>query len=355
MAHAMTVTYRPSSFAGTVASTNAARVVRLGQRRGACAKAPPPGPADRIAAARMFAIWADLVHELDAPELPLETARHFRMEDLGLLGLVVMTAPTPLAGLESFVRYGALLNDGRSMELESDDRTVTLTLHDGAPLALGVRLSHEATLAQVARGMKELVGPRVTPRAVSFRHELAAGAGALRTYFSCPVELGAAHDRLVFDRLDLDTTRPGANMAVWRYLARQAEDATAALVPRPLGARARDAITRAIREGTSPDLAATASSLGTSGRTLRRALEAEGTSFRALLDATKRARAEELLRGARHSLTRIALDLGFSDSSAFAHACHRWFGCAPSEVARGGRLHAPCTHTGPGTAASREP
>ncbi len=328
----MVSSYPTFSFTGTVARTNAERVLRLGKRRGARVEGPTPS-LERIAAARMFEIWADLVHKLDAPELPLEAARHFRLEDLGLLGLVVMTAPTLLAGLDSFVRFGALLNDGRTMSLVGDDRCVTLELHDGAPLALGVRISHEATFAQLARGMNELAGREVQPRQLSFRHEATTGARALRAHFSCPVQLGGERDAIVFARADLEAARPAGNAAVWGYLTQRAAEAAAMLAPLPIAVRVGDCVARICRAGATPQLDAVASSLGVSGRTLRRALAAERTSFRALVDERKRQRAEELLGASRYSLTRVALELGFSDSSAFAHACRRWFGRSPSEVA----------------------
>lgn len=329
----MAASYPTSSFLGTVARSNAERVLHVGGRRGARIDGPPR-TSERIAAARMFEIWADLVHQLDAPELPLEAARHFRMEDLGLLGLVVMTAPTLLASLQSFVRFGALLNDGRTMALVLDDRTVTLELHDGAPLALGVRISHEATFAQVARGMNELAGASVRLQRVSFRHEPPRGARALRAHFACPVELGGNRDAIAFSRADLEAPRPAGNPAVFRYLSERAVEASAALAPLPIVVRVRDHVARSCRAGATPGLEAVASSLGVSGRTLRRALAAERTSFRSVVDDAKRERARELLRAPHpHSLTRVALELGFSDSSAFAHACQRWFGRTPTEVA----------------------
>lgn len=328
----MPSSYRASTFSGTVAGSNAERVSRLGRLGGARAGKPIVS-SERISAARMFELWANLVHELDAPELPLRAAERFRLEDLGLLGLVVSSAPTALAGLESFARYGALLNDGRTLTLSGDARTVSLTLHDAAPLALGVRLSHEATFAQVDRGLKELVGASVGPRAVSFRHEGASAPRALRAYFSCPVELGAAHDRMVFAREDLERSRPAGNAPVWRYLCERAEEAESVLAPRPLVDRVHSLVMQAVQAGEVPDLEATAATLGTSSRSLRRALASERTSFRELVDGSRRARAEELLGSSRHSLTRIAIDLGFSDSSAFAHACRRWFGKSPGEVA----------------------
>lgn len=328
----MPSSYRASTFAGTVAGSNAERVSRLG-RLGEARVAMPKASAERISAARMYELWANLVHGLDAPELPLRAAERFRLEDLGLLGLVVSSAPTALAGLESFARYGALLNDGRTLTLSGDARTVSLTLHDGAPLALGVRLSHEATFAQVDRGLKELVGASVGPREVSFRHERSSAQRALRAYFRCPVVLGGAHDCMVFAREDLERERPSGNAPVWRYLCERAEEAEAALAPRPLVDRVQSLVARAVQAGEVPELDATAETLGTSGRSFRRALAAEGTSFRELVDRSRRARAEELLRSSRYSLTRVALELGFSDSSAFAHACRRWFGKSPGEVA----------------------
>lgn len=336
MGRAMPASYRASTFSGTVAGTNAERVSRLGRLRGARA-GTFTASAERISAARMFELWANLVHELDAPDLPLRAAEGFRLEDLGLLGLVVSSAPTALDGLESFARYGALLNDGRTLTLSSDARTVSLNLHDGAPLALGVRLSHEATFAQVDRGMKELVGASVRPREVSFRHERPSAARALRAYFSCPVELGAAHDRMVFAREDMVRLRPSGNAPVWRYLCERAKEAESALAPRPLVERVTGIVARGVQAGEAPELEATATELGMSGRSLRRALAAERTSFRELVDQNRQSRAEELLRSSRHSLTRIALDLGFSDSSAFAHACRRWFGKSPGELSAHGR------------------
>jgi AraC-like DNA-binding protein len=327
----MPASYRPSTFSGTVAESNAERVARLGRPRGHARGRSASG--GRIAAARMFELWAELVHELDAPELPIRAAEHFRLEDLGLLGLVVSSAPTVAAGLESFARFGALLNDGRTFDLSGDARTVTLTLRDGSPLVLGVRLSHEATFAQVDRGMKELVGASVRPLQVSFRHERSSAARALRAYFSCPVELGADHDCMVFSREDLERVRTAGNAPVWRYLCERAEEGVATLAPRPLLERVRSLVALSVQAGEVPGLERAAMDLGMSSRTLRRALASERTSFRELLDGSRRSRAEELLRSSRHPLTRIALDLGFSDSSAFAHACRRWFGASPGAVA----------------------
>jgi AraC-like DNA-binding protein len=83
--------------------------------------------------------------------------------------------------------------------------------------------------------------------------------------------------------------------------------------------------------GARPSLSglAVAKALRCSDRTLRRALAAEKTSFRELLDDQRRARAALLVQRGDLSVSEAAFEAGFSDASAFTHACQRWFGSAP--------------------------
>lgn len=60
-----------------------------------------------------------------------------------------------------------------------------------------------------------------------------------------------------------------------------------------------------------------------SPRTLQRKLEAEGTSFRGLVDEERRLRAEQL-RARGTLLKEAALRLGYSDSSGLTRARRRW-------------------------------
>lgn len=64
-------------------------------------------------------------------------------------------------------------------------------------------------------------------------------------------------------------------------------------------------------------------------RTLRRQLEAEGTSFRQLLDEVREALAHELLLEAGLSVEQTARRLGFAEPASFVHAFRRWTGTTP--------------------------
>jgi AraC-like DNA-binding protein len=68
-----------------------------------------------------------------------------------------------------------------------------------------------------------------------------------------------------------------------------------------------------------------------SERTLQRRLEAEGASFRAILDETRKELAQRYFKQGNLALAHIAYLLGFNDQSSFFRAAKRWFGMTPQQ------------------------
>ncbi|MFT0212547.1 AraC family transcriptional regulator [Pseudomonas sp. F1_0610] len=79
-----------------------------------------------------------------------------------------------------------------------------------------------------------------------------------------------------------------------------------------------------------PDLTALADLLFISPRTLRRRLQAENTSLRAIKDKLKQELAYNLLTDEHVSISYVASRLGFSEVAAFCRAFKRWTGHAPT-------------------------
>ena len=75
-----------------------------------------------------------------------------------------------------------------------------------------------------------------------------------------------------------------------------------------------------------------------SGRSLQRKLSAEGVTFNQVLSETRCDLARSYLSEAGGpSLVEVAFLLGFSDSSSFSRAFHRWTGIPPSAYVAGER------------------
>lgn len=80
-----------------------------------------------------------------------------------------------------------------------------------------------------------------------------------------------------------------------------------------------------------------AATLGMSVSTVKRRLDAEGTTFREVREATLRERAIVLLLDPSLPISQIAIELGYSEVGNFSHAFKRWTGQSPGEFRRAGR------------------
>jgi len=365
------MTAMPTTMLPTVARTNAARVLSFGVARGLGQKPrlrferelDACSASDRIPLATMFDLWATLVQDLNAAELPIAIAEEFQLEQLDLLGLVVMTAPTVKESLESFARFAPLLNDGRRWDVGFTKTNVQLRLFEERraarrnasepTFAMGRRFSHETALAQVVRSIRLLCNDAsVRPTSIRFAHPAPCSPSDLRAhyaFFDCELifDESSLTNEIELSRDVLETCPRLGNVVLWRHLRGEAEGAlarleasaaAAAAVGLDLESRVANAIEEAVAAGRVPEIAEVAASMGTTERTLRRQLtQRRGASFRTRVDDARRARAEHLLKvrspGVAKSVTELAFELGFSDSSSFTHACRRWFGAPPSRFA----------------------
>jgi len=270
---------------------------------------------------------------------PIQVAEASSLEDLQLLGFTLITAPTVRDGLEAFMRFSPLLSDAFGWHLGGDSRALEIRWQVRVALDPGVRASLETSIAQVVKGIRQLAGDDVDPMRVSFGHSAPRSLAAHRGFFRCPIEFDAGAYRVLFPRHVLEAVPRQANRALWSFLCAEAGRSVAALSPQPLAARVRGEIADSLAAGNVPRSSELADRLGLSERSLRRQLAADAISFRKLVDEQRRERAQELLSAPDASVTRVALDLGFADSSALTHACQRWFACAPGELRRKRKPH----------------
>lgn len=114
-----------------------------------------------------------------------------------------------------------------------------------------------------------------------------------------------------------------------------AERYIAGLQTQPVAANVRDMLVRLLPTG-EVDQETVARRLNRSLSTLQRQLQAEGLSYRKLIDQTRHNLARAYLGDKRFSQAEIAYLLGFSDQSSFSRAYRRWTGKSPGRMA--GRL-----------------
>jgi AraC-like DNA-binding protein len=121
-------------------------------------------------------------------------------------------------------------------------------------------------------------------------------------------------------------------------LIRQHADALIASLPRAQSVteRVRELLAKELAGG-DPNLNNVAEQIPMGARTLGRRLEAEGTTFKDLLDDLRKRSALSYVASSQLPLSEIAFLLGFSQTAAFHRAFKRWTNLTPLEYRRSHR------------------
>jgi AraC-like DNA-binding protein len=259
-----------------------------------------------------------------------QDVRDTRQFDAGLL--LLMASPTVGVALERMVRHQRLWGDG--------DRVTLLRVPGGLRVRYTLRgttgayarHADECAMTENSVGIRVLTGQDLRPRAVRFRHPAPRSIEEHRQLFGCPLAFRQAHTELELDDAVCAMPMQHANAAFFAVFEEQVVRALARLPAAPGASESVRAAVRAALASGGCTLAGTARGLGVSTRTMQRRLEAEGTSFAAVVDALRRELACVYL-DRRVSIPEIAVLLGYADGTAFHHAFRRWTGSTPRAYA----------------------
>ena len=169
---------------------------------------------------------------------------------------------------------------------------------------------------------------------VHFRHAKPAYHELYAETFDCPIHFEQERDAVVFQASLVDTPLPQANQDRLDELCKQLDDALKELDAPKTFAEKTERCTYTLLKSGTPDLTKTAKALHISPRSLRRHLAEEGTSYRAVLEDTRRNLCERLMLEQKMSMAEISERLGYSEQSAFNRAFKKWFGETPKAYAK---------------------
>jgi AraC-like DNA-binding protein len=253
---------------------------------------------------------------------------------LGLFGQLVWLSGTLREALTRAARFYSLVTQRATLSLEVEDgRLARFTQRRVAGAERGTILSDYAFGSLVLRA-RAAAGPRFAVRAMRFAHG-GRTAAPYESLFDAAVTLDgrdAGHagvDELTMDACMLDLPLSGADPFTAEAIEAHADRIRArAAAPGPLATRVKAVVEAELRSGR-PLLGSVAARLGMGGRSLRRRLEDQRLSLRAIVESARRDLASELLASGT-SIKEVAFRLGFSEPSAFSRAYKRWTGRSPS-------------------------
>ena len=281
-------------------------------------------------------IFRLIVRLCNDPLLGLRGAERFDPVDADLLGFLVNQTEHALGAMLALEQYGRLIGDHIRSNVKQVNGRVRLQLGlTGGRKQLPETVDYHVgavhvTLTRLSRG-------RLQPTEVWLARPAPRRTKAYEDFFGIPVRFAAETSTLGYREADALVPFQGTSPRLKQLLTEQAEVRLNQLTKsRDLVARTRATIEHALGH-EDPSLQGAARDLGMSERTLRRRLQAEGTSFRQLLDEIRRLRALAMIRSSDLNVGELAYYCGFSDGAAFARAFKRWTGQVPIQAIKAQR------------------
>lgn len=251
----------------------------------------------------------------------------------GPFTLLMLTAENVLADIRTAIEFQALtfLFGRLGFEPGRSRSSVVLRHEQLSGKALRFRVDLDvAGSCKLMRDLNRAAQVEVAPLRIVMPYRRPPEAPQYERVLGCPVAWDGREARIELAnellRKRFATSDPHAH----RILHAQCRRLLLELEARSADVAARVRSHLSAGAGTFPTATEAATLLGMSERSLRRALKAEHTSYRSILEQVRREKAGELLKDARLPVEEIALRLGYSEPAAFIHAFKRWTGKSPA-------------------------
>lgn len=290
-------------------------------------------PETRVSYAQIATVFRNAQRLAPEPTAALRAGRRMRLTAFGMYGYALLSSPTFCEAMEFGDKchraMGPIADFSRTRE-----GGVEIFRYEGLlmpdPRDALYRFALEFKFAEHLTLFQDLYGESFGFSAVRASYAAPAHQAAYHRLFRCPVSFGQPANELEirapwFDRV------PRLPDAVTHGMCSQMCRQSLAEMSGAGGFAA--AVRRTLVEQMPwrfANIEAMASALSMHPRTLRRRLEAEGTTFRDLLAEVRQRLAIEYLRKTRMTNDEIASRLGYSDAANFRHAFARWTGRSPS-------------------------
>ena len=313
--------------------------VRLGEERGV----PPEGlltgvpftldslrdPATEVTAAQEVQVIRNLLAALpDEPGLGLVAGQRYHVTTYGIWGFALISSASMREAAEVAVSFVDLTYALCDVSIEVTDDELRLLL-DADAVPHDVRLYALERDASAIRVIgTELMGLTVPLRRLELTHDQPPWASAYTEVFGIEPVFGAPRNLAVMDLAMAEMPLPQAD----ELAAASALAACRDLLERR---QARTGLSGQVRDllvgdpSAMPSISQIAARLHMSERSLRRRLDLEGTSYRALVDEVREQLATELLVTGRLPVEAVARRLGYAETASFTHAFRRWKGVSP--------------------------
>jgi AraC-like DNA-binding protein len=290
-------------------------------------------PQARVSAKHYGALWRTIALTLD-DEFFGQDSRRMKAGSFAMLCHSVLGCKTLGQALDRSLRFYALVLDDIFGTLKRDAKEAKIALHERVAGASQRVFAHELLLMLLYGVSCWLVGRRIPILRSEFSYVEPAHSAEYRLMYCAELSFNKPNTSIVFEASYLDLPVVQNEQSIKEFLRTAPESI---LLKYKNGSSLSAKVRRRLRQflpGEVPDFERLAEQLNMTPATMRRRLHEEGASYQSIKDQLRRDLAISYLSHSSRSVMDIALELGFSERSAFHRAFRKWTGASPGEFRR---------------------
>lgn len=287
----------------------------------------PGGLIDRTQEMRLF---ENILLALpDLPALGYELGARFHFNAFGVVGFATASSRNVMEAVERALRFVPLTTAycQFSAHVQTDELHIRVN-PDAIPTHLRQTLLERDICTTIVL-LRDLSLQSSASRRLLLRGEPLDYADEIQAITGLKPEFGARENTLVISLAEAMSPLPTYQAHMVELLEDQCRQLMQRREVGGTAGKVRELLLA--RDGLLRSLEDTASNLCLSPRSLRRHLEAEGSSFRQIQEETRHQLARQLLSGSEMKLVDIAYHLGYTDTSSFTRSFKRWEAISPGE------------------------
>jgi len=287
-------------------------------------------PNARVPTTRIQALVKLSLEATGDPGFGLTAAEQLLPAALQGLGFAWLASDTLRDALSRLVRFSRFLNPFFKVHLDDNENTLDLVSMGAESWPNYVYEQGDIGMGGILRMCQITAGEHIVPVRVVMQRPTPLCADRFNAFFGAPIEYGAPDNRLCFDLHLVNQPLLNSNPELARINDQAVIDYLARFDLSNITMKVRASIIEQLPRGT-PNQKSIADALHVSLSSLQRKLKDEETTFKELLEDTRRSLAMQYIREARRPLGEISYLLGFSEHSSFSRAFRRWTGTSPAE------------------------
>jgi AraC-like DNA-binding protein len=290
-------------------------------------------PQARVSAKHYGALWRAIAVALD-DEFFGQDSRRMKVGSFAMLCHSVLSCKTLGQALDRSLRFYALILDDISGTAERHGNEARIALQERAPGANLRVFAHELLLMLLYGVSCWLVGRRIPILRTEFCYAEPLHSAEYRLMYCTDLAFNRPNTLIAFDAGYLGLPVVQNERTIKEFLRTAPESI---LLKYKNGSSLSYRVRRRLRQflpGAVPDFDGLADDMSMTPATMRRRLNEEGESYQSIKDQLRRDLAISYLSHSSRSVMDIALELGFSERSAFHRAFRKWTGASPGEFRR---------------------